>query len=761
MAFNLENMSVDYKKLLNVVPTQRTQLAQSGAINDVLSSLTPGQLANLFPRYYRDQLPDLGQINKYTASLDVALSGGGPTKYSTSPKAGSYTPTFAETNYTKTLTPEEKAIQELMEKAGIGKETGSGATSAVADNNGRIISTASTNISPQERALLDTIAIGNASKEGFWESPDYNTIVGGGKFDSFTDHPRIFGTSASTAAGRYQFTKTTWDEVLTRYNKKNPDNPITDFGPTNQDRAALFLARERYATNTGRDLDMDLSSPPPNMGELIRVGLGRGPKNLTWEAFVKKTDEEVQAAFESNYERNIGYVQEIEAAANQVQDLESIVQRFDPSMISQLEPRLQEYYKNATEIQKKNFEKALEKLGTDTFNETMKRQPLNTATLQAASLEGGPAMLPVGGSMAGKNITSDEDVPFSGGSYGSRSFGGPRGTNQLHTGVDIPGTLGDPVLAVDNGKIIDMRKSSSGYGYTLDIQYPDGTIHRMAHLGTNEGGEEGAFAEGLKIGDTVAAGQRIGTLGYSGNAGAEFPHVHYEVIDPNYYNNYHGRPPGRISGRTDQSMNELESGRMDPREWYAKRQKEYIKQQEEKAKADAEAKAQASPTQAVTSEPTATPEQVQSTPVPPTPQSDAATNASPVAAAQANTVPALASGGTIPPGENIAGINTDTGKLEFVANDRERIRVEPGELESTQQIPTPQSAAENVSEMESSKPPQQQRATQTVPESLPDPQMFENMVVGYSAVPPSQIRAANRAKLYGETSSNLVNGHFA
>ena len=78
MAFNLENMTIDYKKMLRMIPSDRTTLAQSGAVSDLISSLTPGQLINLFPRYYRDRLPDIGKsvASGPGSSLGGALSGG-------------------------------------------------------------------------------------------------------------------------------------------------------------------------------------------------------------------------------------------------------------------------------------------------------------------------------------------------------------------------------------------------------------------------------------------------------------------------------------------------------------------------------------------------------------------------------------------------------------------------------------------------------------------------------------------------------------
>jgi murein DD-endopeptidase MepM/ murein hydrolase activator NlpD/muramidase (phage lysozyme) len=92
-------------------------------------------------------------------------------------------------------------------------------------------STADGNLSPQVRAMLDTIA---------WaEGANYNTLFGGGTFSDFSRHPnRVIRRSgfASTAAGRYQFLKDTWDGLN-----------LTDFTPANQDRGCVLLLRRRGA----------------------------------------------------------------------------------------------------------------------------------------------------------------------------------------------------------------------------------------------------------------------------------------------------------------------------------------------------------------------------------------------------------------------------------------------------------------------------------------------------------------------------------
>lgn len=120
-------------------------------------------------------------------------------------------------------------------------------------------------------------------------------------------------------------------------------------------------------------------------------------------------------------------------------------------------------------------------------------------------------------------------VPRSGGAPNSREHMGPR-SGGSHAGWDIPGQVGAPVVAVDNGTVLRVG-SGQGYGSYVDVQYSDGTIHRLAHLGdADKGGKVQPFAAGLKPGMQVKAGDELGYLGYSGNAGREFPHVHYEVF---------------------------------------------------------------------------------------------------------------------------------------------------------------------------------------------------------------------------------------
>lgn len=106
---------------------------------------------------------------------------------------------------------------------------------------------------PAQRRLLDAIAAG--------ESGGYDMMYGGGKFGSYADHPRQAipiqsGPNAgktSSAAGRYQFLGSTWDEVSKEFGLK-------DFSPESQDAGAWNWAAKIYTSKTGRDLLADLEA---------------------------------------------------------------------------------------------------------------------------------------------------------------------------------------------------------------------------------------------------------------------------------------------------------------------------------------------------------------------------------------------------------------------------------------------------------------------------------------------------------------------
>lgn len=95
---------------------------------------------------------------------------------------------------------------------------------------------------PNVRKMLDVIANAEGVKHG------YNTIFGNERSDDLKAHPNVKKEftqtdgkkNSTTAAGRYQFLKGTWDSVSKKYG-------LTDFSPKNQDLAAVALILGRGA----------------------------------------------------------------------------------------------------------------------------------------------------------------------------------------------------------------------------------------------------------------------------------------------------------------------------------------------------------------------------------------------------------------------------------------------------------------------------------------------------------------------------------
>ncbi|APT84333.1 M23 family metallopeptidase [Corynebacterium aquilae] len=92
---------------------------------------------------------------------------------------------------------------------------------------------------------------------------------------------------------------------------------------------------------------------------------------------------------------------------------------------------------------------------------------------------------------------------------------GPRwGT--FHSGIDIANSLGTPILAVEDGTVIDAGPAS-GYGQWVRIKHEDGTITVYGHMETID----------VSVGQHVTAGTKIAGMGSRGFSTGV--HLHFEV----------------------------------------------------------------------------------------------------------------------------------------------------------------------------------------------------------------------------------------
>lgn len=127
-----------------------------------------------------------------------------------------------------------------------------------------------------------------------------------------------------------------------------------------------------------------------------------------------------------------------------------------------------------------------------------------------ATLRGPAAMSPPSGGFKGSGgpLTMPTNGQFT-------SPFGPR-WGRLHAGIDIAAPVGTPIYAADSGRVVLMGPTG-GYGNYTCVQHTAAMSTCYAH--------QSAF--GTSVGANVRRGQRIGSVGNTGNSTG--PHLHFEV----------------------------------------------------------------------------------------------------------------------------------------------------------------------------------------------------------------------------------------
>ena len=106
------------------------------------------------------------------------------------------------------------------------------------------------------------------------------------------------------------------------------------------------------------------------------------------------------------------------------------------------------------------------------------------------------------------------------------SFHDARGSSRRHEAIDILAPRGTPVLAVEDGKVAKLFTSEAG-GLTVYQFDPTETyVYYYAHLDE--------YAPDLKEGVMLRKGDLVGTVGTTGNAPKDTPHLHFSIskLDP-------------------------------------------------------------------------------------------------------------------------------------------------------------------------------------------------------------------------------------
>jgi murein DD-endopeptidase MepM/ murein hydrolase activator NlpD len=103
----------------------------------------------------------------------------------------------------------------------------------------------------------------------------------------------------------------------------------------------------------------------------------------------------------------------------------------------------------------------------------------------------------------------------------SDTFDDARGQGRVHDAIDIMAPRGTPVIAAAAGTIEKLFDSKLG-GRTIYVRRMGGQwIDYYAHLDS--------YAPGLAEGQRVKRGQRIATVGSTGDASDDAPHLHFAI----------------------------------------------------------------------------------------------------------------------------------------------------------------------------------------------------------------------------------------
>lgn len=91
------------------------------------------------------------------------------------------------------------------------------------------------------------------------------------------------------------------------------------------------------------------------------------------------------------------------------------------------------------------------------------------------------------------------------------------GGERMHSGIDIPGPLGSPILAADSG-VVTFAGRDGGYGLMIELDHENGLRTRYGHLSRIL----------VSVGARVPREAQIGLMGSTGRSTGS--HLHFEVL---------------------------------------------------------------------------------------------------------------------------------------------------------------------------------------------------------------------------------------
>ncbi|MEX2181410.1 MAG: M23 family metallopeptidase [Gemmatimonadaceae bacterium] len=102
------------------------------------------------------------------------------------------------------------------------------------------------------------------------------------------------------------------------------------------------------------------------------------------------------------------------------------------------------------------------------------------------------------------------------------TYNAQRNGGRAHLALDVMARRGTRVVAADAGTVRRIDSNALGGRTVYVVDHAQRFVHYYAHLDR--------WAPGLTVGMTVNRGQVLGTVGTTGNAPSNAPHLHYQLL---------------------------------------------------------------------------------------------------------------------------------------------------------------------------------------------------------------------------------------
>lgn len=488
-----QNLTVDFKTLMGLPLSYRMDMLESKKGRDILGSIDPSLLPDLFPMHFKRDpgfAKTLESLTGYRYSAQMTKEGEtklvrGEQVSEEGRKAVREGRAASPKNDTAVAIP--GWMSEVQKRTGVALDA---SAAGVGTLKGR---------SAVQKSVYDAFV-----KAGFSDSQSRALTAEVGRENNFEER-HIFGTHSEPGGsagvrGRPNQGMLSWGDPSRRrafLEHMQSEGMIDDKGNIKPGQAALeaqarFVRKEMGTYNKASQAFLANPNISHKDAETLLasyIGWDIAGRHINAGEHIARKD-----AYRASLDRILSQP-EFTSAEGEI-----------PRLPDGLAAKLVQEYSRMTDAQKRNFHKALDKLGNGNpnagvaqINEIYNKDPQRTVE-QSKSSAG--FSLPVEGGRVSSRFGMRQD-PF-------------HGNARMHSGIDYAVPEGTNVRSIQGGRVV-FAGNRGGYGKTVEIEHPDGTRTRYAHLS----------AFNVKPGEEVTAGRNIALSGSTGRSTG--PHLHLET----------------------------------------------------------------------------------------------------------------------------------------------------------------------------------------------------------------------------------------